>query len=278
MRDFQGGKVFVTGGSSGIGKEIARSFLKLGAHVTIAANMPDKLAATYAELSQLSSSVESVVCDIADLQQVRTVAANYLARYGAPDILVNNAGYAVYRKFEEMDSEEIQRLVNVNLTGACLLTREFLPAMIHARRGHIILMASIAGRVPITPCGMYGAAKHGMVSWGETLMAELAEYRIGVHVICPARVQTDFFDHQTFVTRAPRPEASKAMPASVVAQATIDAIQSGRFITHIPRWHGAMVWLSQTLPFIARPSFQRLMRARVASMRPNAETRKRTAV
>jgi short-subunit dehydrogenase len=172
----------------------------------------------------------------------------------------------VYQAFEEMDLEEIARLIQVNFAGACFVTRAFLPSMAEAGRGHVVMMASIAGRLAMTPCGIYSAAKHGMVAFAETLRAEVSRHGIGVHVICPGRVETDFFQHQTFVQRAPRPEAQRAIPVESVARATIDAVGHDRFLTYRPRVYGLIVWLAQTMPLLSRPLLQRLMRARVASL------------
>lgn len=266
MRSFRGNKIVITGGSSGIGKEIAREFLTLGAHVTIIADQAPKLESARVELSTISPSVSALQCDIAVLEQVQRTAGRYLETWGAPDVLVNNAGFAVYRAFEEMDPAEIDQLLRVNFVGACLLTREFLPGMIRNGRGHVVIMSSIAGRLPMTPCGVYSAAKHGLVAWAETLRAEVHRHGIQVHAICPGRVETPFFDHETFVNRAPRREARSAVPVEAVAWATVQAVRTGRFLAYRPRWHRCLVWLAHSLPLLSRPALQQLMRARVASL------------
>ena len=109
-----------------------------------------------------------------------------------------------------LPSEEIQRLFQVNLVGAALVTREFLPDMIRAGGGDVVMIASIAGRIPMTPCGVYSASKHGLVALAELLRVEVARFNVRVHVVCPGRVETDFFSHESFRQRAligPRPPA-----------------------------------------------------------------------
>ncbi len=269
-RVFSGNKVFITGGSSGIGKELAADLLRQGAHVGIAADHPDKLEGARVELSRISPSVDAFVCDVADLTQIRRAAAAFVARCGPPDVLINNAGYAVYRPVEEMDSEEVQRLLAVNLAGAALVTREFLPAMIAAGRGHIVMVASIAGRLALTPCGPYSVAKHGMVTLAETLRAELDRFGIRVHVICPGRVvETDFFLHETFIRRAPRPETTWTIPLESVSRAVRTAIERNRFMTYVPWTYGLLVWVSRAFPFLFGPVWRRLLRARVESVYAN---------
>jgi short-subunit dehydrogenase len=260
---FVDNKVLITGGSTGIGKQLATDFLRLGSHVAIASNDTVKLESARAELSTISPHISALACDVGEPHQVKNMAQSYLRQFGAPDIVVNNAGYALYRTFEEMSSDEIWRLLVVNFGGACLVTREFLPAMIQRGRGNIVCMASIAGRIPMTPCGVYSAAKHGMVAWATTLKAELKRFRIHVHVICPGRVETDFFQHRSFVERQPRPEARWTVTVEQVSQATISAVRGNRFMTYIPRSQGLMVWLANSFSLVARPALNRVMGARV---------------
>jgi short-subunit dehydrogenase len=262
-------RIFITGGSSGIGKQLAVEFLRLGSHVTIVSNNSPKLESAAAELSSISPHIAVFPCDVSQPQQVTSVADAYIREFGAPDILINNAGYAVYQTFEEMSLEEILRLLTVNFAGACIVTREFLPHMIARKRGNIVLMASIAGRIPMTPCGVYSAAKHGMVAWAATLKAELTPFNIGVNVICPGRVNTDFFLHPTFVQRQPPAEARWTVTVEAVARATLAAVRANRFMTYIPKSQGLLVWLSNSLPFIFRPALDRIMVARVNTVHRN---------
>jgi short-subunit dehydrogenase len=260
-------RIFITGGSSGIGKQLATDFLKLGAHVAIVANDPHRLDEARRELAAIRPSVSSFVCDVAELDQVRSVSAAYLREFGAPDVLICNAGYAVYRTFDEMPAEEIARLLAVNLMGACLVAREFLPSMLGAGRGNIVVMASIAGRLVLTPCGIYGAAKHGLVAWARALRIELHHTKVHVHVICPGRVETNFFADESFVTRAPRKETEHTVPIEAVSQAVIRSIENNRFMTYIPKTYGALVWLANAFPFPVETLLNRLMRSRIASIR-----------
>jgi short-subunit dehydrogenase len=126
------------------------------------------------------------------------MAQAYRDRFDAPEVLINNAGYAVYYTFDHMPSEEINRLIDVNLVGAALVTREFLTSMIGAGGGRIVMMASIAGRIPITPCSVYGASKHALVALADLLRIETSRFNMKVHVVCPGRVETDFFSHHSF--------------------------------------------------------------------------------
>jgi short-subunit dehydrogenase len=261
-------KVLITGGSSGIGKQLAADYLRRGAHVTIVSNNTAKLQSARSELAAISPSICALACDVAELSEVRQLAEEYLRQFGPPAVLVSNAGFAVYRLFVEMPAEEIQRLLTVNFVGGCLITREFLPAMVAAGHGDVVVMASIAGRLVMTPCGVYSAAKHGLVAWAHTLRLELKQTGVRVHVICPGRVETDFFAHETFVQRDRRAETSFTVPVEIVSRATIAAIQKNRFMTYVPSSYGLLVWLANSFPFPVRMLLDRLMEERARSLFP----------
>jgi short-subunit dehydrogenase len=264
--------VLITGGSSGIGKHLAEDLLRRGAHVGIVAHDVDKLGSAESALKQVSPEVWSHACDVAVLDDVRAMARAYRERFDAPDVLVNNAGYAVYYTFESMRSEEIHRLFEVNLVGAALVTREFLPDMIRAGGGHIVMMASIAGRIPMTPCSVYSASKHGLVALAELLQVETSRFNLQVHVVCPGRVETDFFSHESFKARAHRPETARTIPIESVSRGVIDAVERGRFMTNIPRSYGLLVWLAGALPLVFKPLWHRLMASRVESVYASSAT------
>ena len=261
-----GRRVLITGGSSGIGKRVAADLLRKGAHVGIVADDPVKLAAAESELKELSSEVWSHPCDISDLDDVRAMALAYRQKFAAPDVLINNAGYAVYYAFEQMTLEEIQRLFQVNLVGAALVTRAFLPDMIRAGGGDVVMVASIAGRVPMTPCGVYSASKHGLVTLAELLKIEAARFNVRVQVVCPGRVETDFFSHESFQKRARRPEASRTITLEAVSQKIVNAVEYDRFLTYVPSSYAVLAWIAAALPLVFRPIWHRFMAARVEAL------------
>ncbi len=243
----------------------------MGAHVGIVADEPGKLARAEAELKGISSAVWSHVCDVARLDDIRRMAAVWRQRFGAPDVLISNAGVALYYTFEQMTAEEIRRLFDVNLTGAAMAVRELLPDMIRAGGGDIVLVASIAGRVPMTPCGVYSASKHGLVTLAELLKVEVARFNVRVHVVCPGRVETDFFAHESFRRRRHRPETERTIPIETVSRAIIDSIRRNRFMTYVPRHYALLAWLAAALPILFRPVWHRLLVSRVDAAHARTE-------
>ena len=261
-----GKTVLITGGSSGIGRRLALDMAAGGATVVIASHDPARLRVVEDELRAVRADALSVVCDVARDDDVTRMADDVLKRLGHIDILVNNAGYAVYRTFVDTDLSEVCRLAEVNLVGVMRCTRVFLPAMVARRSGVIVNMASIAGRVPLTPNAVYGASKHGLVALSEALRYELAPFSIRVHVVCPGRApDTSFFEHETFRTRMPRAETRYTVGVADISRATLKAIASGRFMTYVPRALGLVAWTVNALPWLAKPVLGRLMAARVRS-------------
>ena len=263
---WSGRRVLITGGSSGIGKHLAGDLLRKGASVGIVADDPVKLNSAETELRQISSDVWSHVCDVAVLDDVRAMARDYRQRFEAPEVLINNAGYAVYYTFEQTPPDEIQRLFHVNLVGAAMVTREFIPDMIRAGGGHVVMMASIAGRIPMTPCAVYSASKHGLVALAELLAIETARFNVKLHVVCPGRVETDFFAHESFQTRVHRPETTRTISVEAVSSAVMTAVHRNRFMTYVPWYYGMLSWLAAAAPGIFRPFWHRLMSSRVEDM------------
>jgi short-subunit dehydrogenase len=261
-----GRRALITGGSSGIGKQLAADLLRRGAHVGIVAHHAEKLRAAESQLKEISPHVWSYACDVAVLKDVRAMAQAYRETFDAPEVLINNAGYAVYYTFEQMPSEEIQRLLDVNLAGAALVTREFLPDMIRAGGGRVVMMASIAGRIPMTPCSVYSVSKHGLVVLAELLRIETARFNVGIHVVCPGRVETDFFSHESFKARAHRPETTRTIPVEAVSRAVMTAVERNRFMTYVPWYFGILAWLAAAMPVVFRPFWHRFLSARVESV------------
>lgn len=267
-------KVLITGGSSGIGKHLGGVYLSRGDTVLLMADDPVRLESARLELSKISPHVSAVACDVADGRAVARMAEGVLSDFGCPDVLVNNAGYAVYRTFEQSSRTEIERLIEVNLMGTLRVIHEFVPAMIRRRSGHIVNIASVAGLMPVTPCAVYGAAKHAVVGISETLRSELSDFNIRVHLVCPGRVKTSFFDHDTFQRRPRRPETEKTVPIEDVSAAIVAAVEGNRFLTVIPwtlRW---CVWIRNLCPPLVDLWLSKLLVQRAREARSVSAERK----
>lgn len=263
--------ILVTGGSSGIGKHLAGEYLKQGDSVIIIADGKEKLEKARIELSVVSPNVWSYVCDVGDKYAVPEIANKVLTNHGCPDVLVNNAGFATYRTFDQTPYEEMERLIAVNLLGVLRCTHCFLPAMMKRRSGHIVNIASVGGIVPITPCATYGAAKYGMVGISSMLQYELKSYNIHIHLVCPGKVKTDFFNHETFRNRTLRSEMEKYVPIEKVSKMIMNAVKKNRFYTVIPWSFRVQVWIKNVFPFLVEPYFKKVMLDRIRLVRLDEE-------
>lgn len=273
---FAGKTVLITGGSSGIGKALALKLAQLDAEVAIAGKTREAVDSTVHEFKRAGFTLESFVGDLASEEATLQLVDDVLAQSGPPDILINNAGFATYRIFAQMTPVEISDLLAVNLLAPIQLTRGFLPHFLARGRGAVVNMSSIAGRIPLTPNMIYTTAKHGLVAWSQCLRFELARSGVQVNVICPGRVVTPFFDHETFREREQPREARHTVPLSLVVERTIDAIIRNRFITYIPRSFGLLAWTTNALSFAMQPAFARVVRKRLELMEgtdPNATIR-----
>jgi hypothetical protein len=262
-------RIVITGGSSGIGAELASQLAQRDNTVVLVANDESRLMRTAHELRERGASVETHRCDLAD--PVQLAALGDALSLKPVDVLVNNAGFGVYRTFEAEDPAQIDRLLAVNLTAHVVLTKRLLAPMVARRSGAICFIASAAGRLPITPNATYCAAKHGMFGLAEALRYELKRFGIEVTTVCPGRVDTPFFDDPSFRERALGPENRSAMPVDRAAAATIHAIERARPVTFVPRSLGVATWLYEALPALTRPLYALLMRARIERIYAHAD-------
>ena len=263
FRAYFGGRlVVITGGSSGIGYAIAERLTGLGARVVLIADEPQKLDRAVLSLGGAAARVSSIVCDIGDPTAIRDAMATLLRVHGVPDVLVNSAGFAVYRAFEQSDAGEIERLLEVNFAGHVLCTKAVLDGMIARRQGQIVNIASAAGLFTLTPNAVYAASKTGIIAWSRALRVELDRYGVGVSVVCPGRVETPFFDHETFKRRKVRRETELTVPLPAVVDAVLDAIRGNREIVTVPRYLSWFAYGLHVLPFALR-AHQAMLRRRV---------------
>jgi len=259
--------IVITGGTSGIGKQLAGDFTNQGAHVVVCGDNSQSLAQSRMAFEQLGLKVDTQECDVRSANQVNRLADYTMNQYGHLDILINNAGYAVYRPFEESTTEEVLDILDVNLAGAMRCAKAFLPSMIARRSGRIVNISSFGGETIITPNATYCAAKHGMVAWTKAIRYELAHFNVKVNVVCPGFTKTNFHDHPTFRRRdVYRKRGGHFLKVEVVTGAIQDAIRKDSVVTYIPRWQGLVVWSLNALPFFTLPVWDWIAQKRVAQL------------
>jgi len=180
----------VTGGGRGIGQAVARTLAEAGARVVLAARTVTEIQAVARELGGAGCDVGAERCDVTDPEAVEGLRRRALERLGAVDILVNNAGVATSAPLKSQTLEDWRRLFAVNVEGAFLVTRAFLPGMIERGRGRVVNVASVAGRTGAPYLAAYTASKHALVGFTRALAAEVAARGVTVNAVCPGYVDT----------------------------------------------------------------------------------------
>ena len=190
LMDLTGRVALITGGSRGLGLQIAEALGEMGAKLAITARKADELVEAKAHLAKLGFEAVTVTADIGKPESIAPTVDAVMKAYGRIDILVNNAGATWGAKAEEHPLEAWNKLVNVNLTGAFLLSQAVANAsMIPRKKGRIVNIASVAG-LGANPPQMestiaYNTTKGGLINFTRALAAEWGKYNITVNAICP---------------------------------------------------------------------------------------------
>jgi len=179
--------VFITGASSGIGKETAKLFQKKGWNVI--ATMRDPQAGK--DLAVLDN-VKVVRCDVTDADSIKESIDEGMNAFGRIDVLVNNAGYYAVGPLEAATAEQIERQIDTNLIGSINTTKLMMPHFRGQRSGTVVNISSIAGVASIPLQSLYHATKWGLEGFSEALHYELRQFNIRVKIIEPGIIKTDF--------------------------------------------------------------------------------------
>lgn len=183
--------VLVTGGSSGIGEAIARGFAQRGCCVVITARDAQRLGTAADRMAQHGAQVHAISCDITNREQVGRLRHSVRESWGDVQILINNAGIARAVSFADMSDDTWDQTLETNLTGAYNCCKVFLPAMVAAKWGRIINIASTTAKVGYPHVTAYTASKHGLLGLTRSLALETARTGVTVNAICPGYVDDE---------------------------------------------------------------------------------------
>ena len=218
--------VLITGGSTGIGAEVARLLASRGAKVAIAARRKDKLDQVVAEIEAAGGTAKAYSLDVTDKKQVEAVVAAAVADFGKLDVLINNAGLMPIRPMSEVNTDEWDAMIDVNLKGTLYGIAAVLPRFLAQQSGHIINLSSVAGIKVFAPGGtVYSGTKFAVSAITEGLRQEVGD-QIRVTSIAPGAVDSDL-KHSTSGTAAETVMDfyKQAIPATSVARAVAFAIE-----------------------------------------------------
>lgn len=229
------GKVgVVTGGASGIGREVALAMARRGADLVIADVNQERLAETSAAIRALGRRAETIPTDVSRDSDVQELARRSVELMGHVDVLMNNAGVVLGGPVEEIPISDWEWIIGINLLGPIRGVRAFLPHMLERGSGHIVNTASFAGLMAHNPMTIpYDTTKHGVVGFSSGLALYLRPKGIGVSVLCPGYVRTNLSENYRFVGM--ERDAVGRMPdltveAPELALKVLAAVEENRFL------------------------------------------------
>jgi NAD(P)-dependent dehydrogenase (short-subunit alcohol dehydrogenase family) len=208
---------FITGCSTGFGRELALKTLGLGYPTVITARNPDAIDDIARQFPELALSLE---LDVTQPEQVHEAVRDALAKFGRIDVLVNNAGIGYFGSFEESDLHEVRKMVDINMWGLVDMTRAVLPAMRKQKSGHIVNVSSIGGIIAFPGVSFYHATKFAVEGMSESMSHELKPLGIKVLIVEPGPFRTDWAGRSA--NEAPRTISDYA----TTAQARTDTMRT----------------------------------------------------
>ena len=263
--DFKNKVILITGASSGIGKETAIEFAKLGANIILVARKKDKLEQVANELKKFNVSILVCQCDISKKDQVEKMSKMVLEEFESIDILINNAGFAIYGSVSDLTINEIESQMETNYFGMVYSIKNFLPSMLKKKSGHIVNVASVAASFGLPGIASYCASKFAMLGFSEGLKHELKNTGVGITVVSPIMVRTNFFEHPSF-EKMPK-FSPTSLSSKTVAKTILKAADSSRLEIIVPSVVRGAVWMKQTFPYFINPILGKSFKKQLDSTR-----------
>src|SRR4051794_4433315 len=248
-RTLAGRVVAITGAARGIGRATAAALVRRGARVAIGDLDADLARRTASEIGAGTAAFELDVTD-------RASFAGFLARVeetlGPIDVLVNNAGIMPLGRYVEESDDTAARQVDINLHGVIYGMKLALPRMVERRAGHVVNIASTAGKSGFPGGATYCATKHAVVGLSEAVLGEVSDAGVEISVICPAVVNTEL------AAGLRETRGVKTIQPEDVAEAIVGVLERPRFEVIVPRLAGGLI---RTAAVIPRSWRERILRA-----------------
>jgi NAD(P)-dependent dehydrogenase (short-subunit alcohol dehydrogenase family) len=259
MAEWRGKKVFIMGGSAGIGRASALDFVRRGASVAIGARGQARIDEAVAELTAAAGPGQRVAgfsVDVADAAAVRAMAPQVLEALGGLDVLICNSGYAHAGALHEVPDDDFRRLMDVNYLGHVWTVRAFMEHFMAQRSGRIFLVSSMLGFMSVWGYGAYSASKYAIIGFAEALRQEMALFDVGVQVFYPPTTKTPGLEKENedkpALSWAIESESgwNKTYEAEEVADAMRAAIERGKFHNVVGRDSWIIYTAARHLPGI----------------------------
>ena len=230
--------ILITGASTGIGRETVKLFQAKNWKVGATMRRPEE----HEELQHIVD-VECIRLDVTNIDSIKSAVAATIEKFGGIDAIVNNAGYGVVGPFEATTVEQVDRQFDTNVIGLMNVCREIIPYFRENKRGHIVNIASVGGRMTFPLYSVYHATKWAVEGFSESLQYELDQFNIRVKIIEPGPIKSDFYDRSAVMAKKEglyaydhfadrvipnfQKAGAEAPDGTVVAQTIYDAVTDG---------------------------------------------------
>lgn len=244
MKSLARKNIVLTGGASGIGREMARLLAMENANLAIIDINEKALDDTRNELSTHNIKVHTYTCDLSKKDRLDTTAEKIKNDFRQIDILINNAGVISGKPITDLSYEDIKFTIDVNLMAGILMTKQFIPGMMERNSGHIVNVTSVAGLVGCPKMADYSASKFGTIGFSETLRLELRKYnatKVKVTIICPSFIDTGLFEGF-------KVGFSPTLKPGYVAEQIIKAVKNDKPFLILPKSTGKLIWFAKLFP------------------------------
>lgn len=229
MRRLKGRTALVTGASGGLGAYIVQALAKQQMNLVLAARSVPELEQSATELRQYGCRVLTVPTDVTDVSALEALVVKAQEAFGGIDVLVNNAGVDLMGAYDGFTIAQIECALQLNLIAPMLLTRLVLPGMLAQRRGHIVNIASAAGKFPMECFDTYCAAKAGLIGFTASLRASFRRTGVSASAICPGMVRgVGMWQRIEDATHVHMPPLLGSTTPRAVARAVVRAIKGDR--------------------------------------------------
>jgi len=224
MNHLEGRTAILTGASGGLGPYIAQALAKQKMNLVLSALSASSVDEIATKLSN-QTKVVNIPANVVDERDLESLVLQSTNELGAIDVLINNAGVEMFFPYHKVNTDDIRRIVAINLTAALLLTRLVLPQMLARRCGHIVNISSLSGKAG-SPCAeLYTATKAGLIAFTESLRAEYRGTGVSASVICPGFVEAGIYQRVVEDTGLTAPWILGTSPPDAVAKAVLQAIK-----------------------------------------------------
>ncbi len=259
-RSLAGKVVAITGGARGIGKATAAALIAQGARVAVG-DIDAPLAVQAA--AQLGNGTIGLPLDVTDRASFDEFFNAVESRLGPVDVLINNAGIMPIGPFVDETDATAARMVDINIHGVIFGSKLALQRFLPRGRGHLVNVSSIAGKGGFPGGATYCATKHAVVGLSEAIRAEVRKTDIDVSIVLPVGVNTDLYSGVS-----PARGMKLAEPAEV-ADAIVEALQTGRVDVWVPRRMSGLAWFLHLVPRSVADSVTRLLKGDEVLVNPD---------